>query len=194
MHSSRNRQWRREQTKIQDAATPLLRLQHIFYPYYPVSILLLSLWQQSHFVQFQHKISFLQFNNRLNLPFPPCLYPLYRLLYQQRVVPSATPSASNPAIYQLEGSITQTLCRYSRTKLSLPYSYLIHSHFYNEPFLQRMSQFKTDMIYHNSGGYAPPFHLGGGGRGGLCFNSWQHVLRRVALNHISRRGPSALSF
>jgi hypothetical protein len=91
---------------------------------------LLSARQQSHFVQFQHKISFHQFNNRLNFPFPPCLRPPYRPLYQQSVVPSATPSASNPAIYQPDGSITQPLCHYSRKQLLLLYQ-LLHSFVYS---------------------------------------------------------------
>jgi len=130
MYSSKDSQWRREQTKIQDAATSPPRIQHILFPYLSVSLLLLSARQQSHFVQSQHKISFLQFNNRLNFPFPPFLYPPYRPLYQQSVVPSATPSASNPAIYQPDGSITQPLCHFSRTQLPLLYQ-LPHSFVHN---------------------------------------------------------------
>jgi hypothetical protein len=57
-----------------------------------------------------------------------------------------TPPSNN------ETDQSHSYCHYSRTNYPYFASYLIHSQFYIKPFLQHKPQFKTDVIFRNSGG------------------------------------------
>jgi hypothetical protein len=154
MHSSRNRQWRREQTKIQDAAPSLLRLQHTthFSPTIP-SVYYCCQRDSNHILcnfstkfHFSNLIIVLTFPFLLacTLPTAPCTSKALSRLQRPQL---QTPPSTNGKDQSHSHSVTIPESNYSYLA-----SYLIHSQYYNELFLNHKSQFKPDMTYHNSGG------------------------------------------